>query len=278
MTSISLTFLLQTKPMANDFSDVVVLALLSVVVILFAGLSGRMNMGFRVPGFPNPLSAKRKTILEKHFPFYRKLTPNRKKRFEQKVQYFIHVKEFIPRQIPVVTEEMKVLISACAVQLTFGYPKVFLQHFKRILVYSDNYYSTINKTYHKGEVNPRLRAIVLSWKAFVEGYIHANDGRNLGLHEMAHALRLENLILNSEYNFLDENVLSQWQSLADEEMHNIAQGNSRMFRDYAGTNPDEFFSVAIENFFERPEKFKSLMPNLYAILVLLLKQDPINPL
>lgn len=278
MTLTSLAILLQASPTNQNSSEVVFLAILSVVVILLTGISGKVNMGFQVPGFPRPLSSKRKEILKKRFPYYSQLSPTRRKRFEQKVQYFIYVKEFIPRQIPIVTEEMKVLISACAVQLTFGYPKVFLSHFKRILVYPDNYYSTINKTFHKGEVNPRLRAVVISWKAFVTGYFNPTDGRNLGLHEMAHALRLENLILNAEYNFFDNAVLQQWQALADQEMQNISTGNSRMFRDYAGTDSDEFFAVAVENFFERPAKFKSLMPNLYGILVLLLKQDPLNPL
>ena len=268
----------QMEKSNTDIGDVLIIILLSMAVIVLTGMTGRVNMGFQVPGFPRPLSNKRKEILKKHFPFYNKLAPNRRIRFEQKIQYFIHVKEFIPRQMPTVTEEMKVLISACAVQLTFGYPKIFLSHFKRILVYPDNYYSTINKTYHKGEVNPRLGAIVLSWKAFAEGYINETDGRNLGLHEMAHALRLENMIFNSEYNFLDEEILLHWQFLADQEMMNISNGESKMFRDYAGTNPDEFFSVAVENFFERPKKFKSLMPNLYAVLVLLLKQDPLNPI
>lgn len=277
MFSLAHTLLLQTTPPSQDLSDIVLLIFISIAIVVVAGMTGRVNMGFQVPGFPRPLSKKRKDILTRRFPFYTNLTHHRKRRFEQKVQYFIHVKEFIPRQMPVVTEEMKVLIAACAVQLTFGYPKIFLSHFKRILVYPDSYYSTINKTYHKGEVNPRLRAIVLSWRAFVEGYISEGEGRNLGLHEMAHALRLENMILNTEFKFMDEGLLSNWHAIADEEMNNIANGNSKLFRNYAGTNQDEFFSVAVENFFERPEKFKSLMPNLYAILVLLLKQDPLNP-
>lgn len=276
MTEPNFALLLQVDPPANSFVDVAVLAFLSMAVIFLAAITGRVNMGFRVPGFSQPLSTKRKEILKRHFPFYNSLSANKQKRFEQKVKYFIAVKEFIPRQIPEVTDEMKVLISACAVQLTFGFPTVFLSHFKRILVYPDNYYSTINKTYHKGEVNPRHRAIVLSWKAFVEGYLHQADGRNLGLHEMAHALRLENLIWNGEEDFLDPDLLERWQLLADQEMANIAQGKSRLFRTYAGTDPEEFFSVAVENFFERPEKFKSHMPNLYAILVLLLKQDPLT--
>lgn len=269
--------LLQSSPPSKGLSDIVMLIFISIAVVVITGMTGRVNMGFQVPGFPRPLSKSRKDILRKRFPFYTNLTPNRKRRFEQKVQYFIHVKEFIPRQMPAVTEEMKVLIAACAVQLTFGYPKIFLSHFKRILIYPDSYYSTINKTYHKGEVNPRMQAIVLSWRAFVEGYISDGKGRNLGLHEMAHALRLENMIMNSEFRFMDDQLLENWHNIADEEMINISNGNSKLFRDYAGTDQDEFFSVAVENFFERPEKFKSLMPRLYAILVLLLKQDPLNP-
>jgi Mlc titration factor MtfA (ptsG expression regulator) len=37
----------------------------------------------------------------------------------------------------------------------------------------------------------------------------------------------------------------------------------------------EFFSVAVENFFERPQEFKTILPELYSILAQLLRQDPI---
>ena len=93
---------------------------------------------------------------------------------------------------------MTAMIASSAIQLTFGLPKINLKHFERILIYPDEYYSTINKQYHKGEVNPRLKAIVVSWKAFVAGYADPHDGINLGLHEMAHALKLENIIKNGE--------------------------------------------------------------------------------
>lgn len=250
------------------------LFLLACTIILLPSLTGKFGMGFQVPGLPRPLPKKYKLILKKHFPYYNKLELRKRKQFERKVQYFIHIKEFIPRHIDHVTDEMKVLISACAVQLTFGYPKVFLSHFKRILIYPDAYYSTINKTYHKGEVNPRLRAIVLSWKNFVHGYLDQKDGINLGLHEMAHALRLENMIFNDEVDFFDHKALDEWHDLAAVEIDLIKEGNSRMFRDYAATDQDEFFSIAIENFFERPEDFREVMPKLYEVLSKLLKQDP----
>jgi len=238
-----------------------------VVIMLFIGLvlSKKVNLGIYIPGIPVPIRRSRKAILKKYFPYYNKLSDDQKKLFEYKVQHFINIKHFIPRQIPEVSEEMKVLIAACAVQITFGYPKIFLSHFKRILVYPTNYYSTINKQYHKGEVNPRLGA---------KGYINHQDGRNLGLHEMAHALHLEDRINNSEYAFLDQEALRKWEIQAQLEIDKIRRGEDHMFRSYASTNISEFFSVGIENFFERPAEFKNQMPELFHNFTLILKQDP----
>ena len=127
--------------------------------------------------------------------------------------YFISTKDFIPRKRSRVTWEMKVLIEASAIRITFGFPRVDLSYFKFILIYPEQFYSSINKQYHKGEVNPAAKTIVLGWKDFVEGYLE-NDGRNLGLHEMAHALRLENRVMNHEYNFLGEQILHDWETRA----------------------------------------------------------------
>lgn len=219
------------------------------------------------------LRKKNLHYLNTYFSFYQKLPPESKKIFSQRVARFITSKKFIARNIESVSDEMKVLISASAVQLTFGFPKIQLSHFRNILVYPDSYYSTINRTYHKGEVNPRLNAIVLSWKFFVEGYIHS-DGRNLGLHEMAHALRLENRITNEEYNFLHPQILKEWELRATHTMKEIEEGREDFFREYGAVNREEFFAVAVENFFERPVLFSEKHPRTYATLCRLLRQDP----
>jgi Mlc titration factor MtfA (ptsG expression regulator) len=150
---------------------------------------------------------------------------------------------------------------------------VYLSHFNKILVYPDDYYSSLTKHFHKGEVNPAFGIIVLSWKSFVDGYIHPTDSVNLGLHEMAHALRLENIIHNEEYHFFDPALIDQLDSYA----HSICSGQfteSPFFRNYACVNTHEFFAVAVENFFERPVQFKTALPALYSILAQLLNQDP----
>ncbi|MEO9872269.1 zinc-dependent peptidase [Ekhidna sp.] len=220
------------------------------------------------------LSAKHKAFLAKNFQFYQKLPPQSKQMFERRVALFISSKKFIPREMEQVVWEMKVLISASAIQLTFGFPKIRLRWFRYILVFPNTFFSQANQQHHKGEVNPKAKTIVLSWKYFVEGYLKS-DGRNLGLHEMAHALRLENRIMNDEYDFLDHKILEKWEVHAQHTMQEIKNGTEEFFRKYGSANNEEFFAVAVENFFERPLEFKDRHPLTYQTLCQLLKQDPV---
>ncbi len=222
-----------------------------------------------------PLKPAYRRLLQQHSQYYQQLSPYHQNRFEKRVQQFIQLKRFIPRNMPQVTDEMKVLIAASAVQLTFGLPNVFLLHFHTILIYPDSYYSTISKRYHKGEVNPAFGMIVLSWKDFIDGLTIPDDSLNLGLHEMAHALRLENVVRNDEHNFLKPHILEQWEIESEQERAKIRHGESHFFRQYAASDDDEFFAIAVENFFERPKQFWEELPHLYRTLSLLLNQDPL---
>lgn len=221
-----------------------------------------------------PVPKEFKEILTRYFTYYNQLPLEAKRKFEQKLCRFIYSKRFIPRNTAEVTLEAKVLISACAVQLTFGLPNIYLTHFNKILVYPDDYYSSITKNFHKGEVNPAFGAIVLSWKSFVDGYIYPTDSINLGLHEMAHALRLENIIYNEEYQFFDEILIEQLDDFANRVCSTDELPGGDFLREYACTNVHEFFAVSVENFFERPAKLKAALPELYFILAKLLNQDP----
>lgn len=222
-----------------------------------------------------PVPQLYKDILQKYFVYYQRLSYSQKSRFERKVCNFLYSKKFIPRNMESVSIEARLLIAASAVQLTFGLPNIYLQHFDKILLYPNEYYSSVTRKYHKGEVNPRFGIIVLSWNNFVSGYINPSDSINLGLHEMAHALRLENIIRQGEYRFFDEELIKRFDEYA-EQMCSDLNGKGNFFRSYAFTNEHEFFSVAIENFFERSTLFKKQAPELYVILTRLLGQDPLK--
>ncbi|MCH7403469.1 zinc-dependent peptidase [Belliella kenyensis] len=223
------------------------------------------------------LSPQDKKVLTNLFSYFAGLSSVHKEEFAEKVEWFIAEKEFLPRgDLKVVTQEMKLLIAATAVMVTFGYPRVRLKHFSKILIYPDSYYSTINKQYHQGEVNPRLGIIVLSWENFVKGFIDQENGVNLGIHEIAHAMKLENQIhYNRESRFFNPDLWERYAEQAKLEMGKIRNNQKSLFRESAGINAHEFFAVALETFFEKSSTFKAYNKELYQSLVYLLRQDPL---
>ena len=65
-----------------------------------------------------------------------------KRLFEKRVQKFIDKKEFKSGNgLDHVTPEMKTLIAASAIQITFGLPGVFFEHFEVIHVHRETYFS-----------------------------------------------------------------------------------------------------------------------------------------
>lgn len=218
-------------------------------------------------------------FLARYFPFYQALKDRDQVFFERRVQKFIDSKKFIPRGgLGVITPEMKAVIAGSAIQITFGHPAIYFQHFSRILVYPDTYYSTITRQYHQGEVN-RGGIIVVSWTNLQKGVEDAQDGRHLGLHEMAHALRLLNVIRNDEHGIYDQKLMNGFDLLARKEMERMHHEKDAytLFRSYAATCIHEFFAVAVEVYFEKPRLFRQNHPQLYAQLYGLLRVDPLYP-
>lgn len=250
---------------------VIAIILVTLINLGYTSLRRVFLPRFRI----HPIKPFYQQVLAAYFRYYQNLDSQNQKRFETRVQAFIDSKQFIPRGIPSVTDEMKTLIAGSAVQLTFGFKHLDFAHFSRILVYPGDYYSRITRKYHQGEVNPR-GLVVISWQSFETGYRDEKDGRNLALHEMAHALRLENAIHNEEFDFIPKQELKHFDNLAKAEILKIKSGESDFFRKYAGANFHEFFAVAVENFFERPVLFLEEKPELYLALSALLNQDPVR--
>ncbi|NQX84873.1 MAG: zinc-dependent peptidase [Flavobacteriaceae bacterium] len=212
----------------------------------------------------NRLSSAQKLILDDHLSFYKKLNRKQQRYFEHRVYKFIEDKDFIGRQGQPINDEVKVLISATAVMLTFGFRDYFIGLIDTILVYPKSYYSNISDGYHKGEFNPQLRALVLSWEDFNHGYDIENDNLNLGVHEFSHAIHLNSLkerdvssgIFSDGYKEL-MHLLSK-----DEELR-LRLITTRYFRDYAYTNQYEFIAAIIESFIENPKDIRSQFPMIY---------------
>lgn len=212
------------------------------------------------------LEPNQHTILRTRFLFYKKLNDKQKQHFEHRVASFIIDKKFIGREGLRISDEVLVLVSATAVMLTFGFRDFYIGLVDKIFVYPDEFYSNMNNAYHKGEFNPRLGALVMSWKHFEEGYDIDNDNLNLGIHEFAHAIHMNSMkerdvsstIFKDSFKEL-ANYLSENKDLRDELIA------SKYFREYAYTNHFEFLAVIIESFIETPDEFKSNFPKIYKL-------------
>jgi MtfA peptidase len=242
--------------------------------IIFAFLKYFLSDWYNRHLFFTRLDESRIVFLQKNFVYYQRLNDQDKETFGRRVQKFIDMKTFEGRQDLIVTEEMETLVAAAAIQITFGYPSVYFRRFHTIILYPEAYLSTITGNYHRGEVFSG-GIIVLSWKNLTDGYLNNSDGRNLGLHEMAHALKLTDAYTGEDRDFLQQSDIINFTALAREEMNRIALGEPSFFRSYAATNDQEFFAVAVENFFEKPEEFRYAHADLYDSLVTLLRQNPL---
>jgi Mlc titration factor MtfA (ptsG expression regulator) len=184
---------------------------------------------------------------------------------------FAERKSFSGRQNFYLTREVEISIAASAVQLTLGLETWDLSYFRQILVYPADYKSPATGKYHKGETNMG-GFLCFSWKAFQEGNAIPHDKINLGLHEFAHALRF-NGVRGSTTDYFFENYFARWLACAYSEFKKLQRDPAgSIFRKYGGVNINEFFSVAVETFFEAPAEFKRALPELYKHTSILLNQ------
>lgn len=227
--------------------------------------------------------AKREFLFEQ-VHFYKYLNSNERRAFDHRVVKFLESREFIARENVRITEEMKLLISATAVQITFGLRSYLIQEFSRIIVYPKVYYNKVSRRFHKGEVNPN-GIVVLNWEDFYHGIQIPDDNLNLGIHEFAHTLavqRLKNRAFRDKVFVKLFDVLMR--SAANPQFRESIQQQAG-FRKYALTNNMEFFAVATESFFENPEMLYKNQAKIYALFAQMYNQElvslyrrPITPL
>jgi len=183
---------------------------------------------------------------------------------------FIDTKEFTTRDGLQLTTEMILTISSAAIKITFGLSDFRLALFHTIIIYSDEFYSKVSQAQVKGETNA-AGVIVFSWKDLIFGVSIPNDSINLGYHEFAHALFLENLMNPYENSF--KKYYREWLVFITNYDKLKEVKRRHIFRDYAAVNEAEFFAVALENFFEKPDNFKKELPYLYEYMTKILNQD-----
>jgi MtfA peptidase len=212
-------------------------------------------------------------ILQKHSPYYNGLNPPQQTVFAKRVLAFMSIKVFvICNYTPY--REIPVLLSAAAVQITFGLERYQLPWYHTIIVHPSAFY--VNGDKGKEVVGfVRGRTITVAWNEFISDFKEPADGVNVGLHEMAHALYTQKMEVNEMKPEAFEHYFMQIWAEGKELYELKHQHTQQLFTDYAYTSLHEFWAESVEIFFERPADMKQSYPDLYEKLSLLLNQDPL---
>jgi MtfA peptidase len=210
------------------------------------------------------------TVCKKYNPYYQKLNEEKQPVFVERVQEFIRSKDFYICS-PKGYKEMPILISASAVQITFGLKDFLLSHFSNIIIHPEEYFAYDPFRILVGNVQGH--SISLSWKHFLQDYQNATDGKNVGLHEMAHALQVQYLFRNPKRSNPFKEDYEHYDRIDDDVLHAEKTSGQRLFDENALRNKNEFWATSVELFFEKPVELKTHYPNLYESLRIVLNQD-----
>lgn len=209
-------------------------------------------------------------VCKKHNPYFQKLGADKQSEFVERVQEFIRSKDFYICS-PKGYKEMPILISASAVQITFGLKDFLLPYFSNIIIHPEEYFAYDPFRILVGNVQGH--SISLSWKHFLQDYQTPTDGKNVGLHEMAHALQVQYLFRNPKRSNTFKEDYEHYDRI-DEDVLNAEKTNGkRLFDENALRDKNEFWATSVELFFEKPVELKTQYPDLYESIRIVLNQD-----
>jgi MtfA peptidase len=212
-------------------------------------------------------------VFQKRFAYFNALGMAEQKRFLTRHKKFMRSKIF---KIHTYNgfKEMPILISATAIQLSFGLEEYMLPFYQYIHIFPQEFLG-MHPTMRFLEGNVSGNSINISWKHYLEGYEKTSDGQNLGLHEMAHAYYSQNFTFDGKKDSCFINGFSSYNTFGNKvfEEEKIQSGN--LFSDYALKTFQEFWAESVEIFFERPSDMKAQYEELYESMSLLLNQRPV---
>ncbi len=223
-------------------------------------------------------------LLTTHFQHWSGLTPAELQRMEHLVAAFVTGTRWEAARGFDLTEDIKVLIAAQASLLLLGLDIDGYEDLTSVIVHP----STVRlRGVHPtgGGVfssAPRVIAgqahyqgpVVLSWAAARRGAQYPAAGENVVYHEFAHRLDMLDGVIDGTPPLDDEAALARWAEVCTAAYDSVRADGSPVLRNYAGTNPAEFFAVATEVFFNRPVELEEHEPALYAELRAFYRQDP----
>lgn len=218
--------------------------------------------------------------------YARRLDIARQTRLRDLVTLFLLDKHFTAAHDLTLTDAMRVRIAlkACVPVLELGLD--YYDSFRGIVIYPGDFRVHEHHMDDAGVVHEEIRQLcgqslaqgpmVLSWDTLASE--RASNGQDLVIHECAHKLDVLNgdnegfppLHSSMSTRAWTRAFRAAYRQLCDQ----IDAGEETRLDPYASENAAEFFAVASETFFTRPDILYEDFPAVYAQLTAFYRQDP----
>ncbi|MBX9850567.1 MAG: zinc-dependent peptidase [Cytophagaceae bacterium] len=202
------------------------------------------------------LDEKQKRILKHFFPFYRKLSPNLQRIFEQKLLYFYYTKTYDAKNGLAVHDRMRLFVSAYAAQVSLGFKEFGFSHIYGVVMHPRKFYSENRKNIVCWDLD-KEGYLHLSWTDFFE-QLKKHVVLPVGLEVMAHAMKKDENEIVKEEIFRNRNVYYKINSYLKS-----TSGSLVLFQDEDFKTRDNFFEACIKNYFSYPVELKNKFPELF---------------
>ena len=222
--------------------------------------------------------------LQRGSPIYRFLSESDRRELRSYILWFIGSKKFEGCAGLVITDEIRVLVAAQACLLLLHRETPCYERLRLIRVYPGASYAQSSTERVLGE-SWQHGVVELAWDSVRGGAANPFDGDNVVLHEFAHQLDDEDgktdgtPLLGRDLTYPEHaGVYTAWARMLSTEYDDLRQdierGRKTVMDSYGGSNHAEFFAVATECFFEKPQQLLKKHPHLYAELKGFYRQDP----
>jgi len=218
-------------------------------------------------------------LLEANVGYYQYLDAKSKKRFQSHVARFLQYVNIEGVGLEL-TDLDRVLVAASAVIPVFAFGDWEYPNLTNVILYPDTFDSeyqfeggsrNIMGMVGTGYMNGQM---LLSRSALHKGFSAASGASNTAIHEFVHLVdKTDGATDGVPEHLMPHSYAEPWLKLMHQEMHRIKDGKSDI-DPYALTNEAEFFAVASEYFFEKPDRFQQRHPELYLQLSQIFRQTP----
>lgn len=254
------------------------LVCIAALVLFFAGhFLLRACRALRIERlYRKPLSRHQLNLIAENVTLYNKVPEVLRQELHGKIQIFLANKEFVGCDGLEISDEVRLTIAANACILLLNKEKECFPKFRTILIYPDTYHVpgiAVDGEVHTSYTTRRAGEswmkgpVVLSWGDTIRGSQNAEDGFNVVLHEFAHKLDEQNAVMDGLPILNSRKDYSDWAKVLNKEYSSFLQravrGKNRVIDSYGATSPVEFFAVATESFFEKPQQMRKRLPDLY---------------